>query len=126
MTSHSGHHPHLLNEDFSFRSNLSLYIRSHFFSAGTVDWIRQELDAQLRRFTDAGIQPQHITTHHHFHAIPLLRRIVHELAQEYAVNWVRCHDFRANVSSHNVFLRRQRKLPESSFTMPDYASAIQA
>lgn len=105
VTAFDAHHPHLLNEDFSFRSNLSLYIRSHFFSAGAVDWIRNELDAQLRRFGDIDIQPDHISTHHHFHAIPLLRRIVHELAQRYAVKWVRSHDFRATFSSHNPFRR---------------------
>lgn len=126
VTAHGGHHPHLLNEDFSFRSNMSLYIRSHFFRSDTIAWIRQELDAQLRRFTDAGIQPQHISTHHHFHAIPLLRRIVHELAEEYGVDWVRAHDFRASVSAHNFFLRRQRPLSAANFTMPDYISAIQA
>ena len=120
------HHPHLLNEDFSFRSNLSLYLRSHFFSADAVAWIRNELDAQLRHFTDAGLQPQHISTHHHFHSIPLLRRIVHELAAKYAVDWVRAHDFRASVSPHNFFLRRQRQLGNKAFNMPDYVTAIQA
>ena len=120
------HHPHLLNEDFSFRSNLSLYLRSHFFSADATAWIRNELDAQLRRFTDAGLQPQHITTHHHFHSIPLLRRIVHELAAKYTVDWVRAHDFRATVSPHNFFLRRQRQPGNDAFNMPDYVTAIQA
>ena len=120
-----GHHPHLLNEDFSFRSNLSLYLRSHFFSAGAVRWIRNELDAQLRRFTDAGIQPRHISTHHHFHSIPLLRGIVHELAAEYGVDWVRAHDFRAHVSRHNIFLRRQQQGAPYAFGMPDYITAIQ-
>lgn len=119
------HHPHLLNEDFSFRSNLSLYLRSHFFSASAVRWIGNELDAQLRRFTEAGIQPRHISTHHHFHSIPLLRRIVHELAVKYAVDWVRAHDFRASVSPHNVFLRPQRKRGRQPFAMPDYITAIQ-
>lgn len=120
------HHPHLLNEDFSFRGNLSLYLRSHFFSAGAVRWIGNELDAQLRRFTDAGIKPRHISTHHHFHAIPLLRRIVHELAVKYAVDWVRAHDFRASVSPHNLFLRPQRKQERQPFVIPDYITAIQS
>ena len=119
------HHPHLLNEDFSFRSNLSLYMRSHFFSAEATAWIRNELDAQLRRFTDAGLRPRHISTHHHFHSIPLLRRIVHELAARYEVDWVRAHDFRATISSHNLFPRKQRKRQRQSFSMPDYITAIQ-
>ena len=126
VTAFDDHHPHLLNEDFSFRSNLSLYIRSHFFSKGAVEWIRNELDSQLRRFGDQGIRPDHISTHHHFHVIPLLRRIVHELAEKYGVAWVRAHDFRASVSSHNFLLRRQTKLPHARFSMPDYVSAIQA
>ena len=120
------HHPHLLNEDFSFRNNLSLYLRSHFFRADAVAWIRNELDAQLRHFTDAGLVPQHISTHHHFHSIPLLRRIVHGLAHQYRVNWVRAHDFRANVSPHNFLLRRQRQMKDDAFSLPDYVTAIQA
>lgn len=126
VTPDDDHHPHLLNEDFSFRSNLSLYLRSHFFSADAVAWIRNELDAQLRRFTDVGLQPQHISTHHHFHLIPLLRRIVHELANDYGVGWVRAHDFFAAVSPHNIFLRRQRMREPCSFQMPDYMTAIQS
>ncbi len=126
MTEPGRHHPHLLNEDFSFRNNLSLYLRSHFFRAPAVDWIRNELDAQLRRFDDAGLRPRHISTHHHFHSIPLLRRIVHELAEQYQVEWVRSHDFRANVSPHNFLLRPQRPPPDVSFRLPDYVSAIQA
>ena len=119
-------HPHLLAEDFSFRGNLSLYLRSHFFSASAAAWIRNELDAQLRRFGDAGLAPQHISSHHHFHSIPLLRRIVHELAKEHRVGWVRAHDLRANVSPHNFLLRRQRQLEDCAFDMPDYVTAIQA
>ena len=126
VTAFDDHHPHLLNEDFSFRSNLSLYIRSHFFSKGAVEWIRNELDAQLRRFSDAGIQPDHISTHHHFHAIPLLRRIVHELAEQYGVKWVRGHEFRASFSGHNPFLRAQTQSAEYAFSMPDFVSTIQA
>ena len=119
-------HPHLLAEDFSFRSNLSLYLRSHFFSAGAAAWIRNELDAQMRRFNQAGLVPQHISTHHHFHSIPLLRRIVHDLAQEHGVSWVRAHDLRANVSPHNFWLRRQRQPENRAFDMPEYVLAIQA
>ena len=126
VTAFDDHHPHLLNEDFSFRSNISLYIRSHFFSAGAVDWIRRELDAQMRRFTDVGLQPQHISSHHHFHAIPLLRRIVHELAEHYQVAWVRGHDFRATLSARSPFLRAQRKSADCAFDMPDYMTAIQS
>ena len=120
------HHARLLRDDRSFRNKFSLYLRSHFFSADTVAWIRHELDAQLRCVTDAGLHLRHITSHHHFHAVPILRRIVHELAAEYAVDWVRGHDFRASLSPHNPFLRPQRKQQGYAFVMPDYVTAIQA
>ena len=126
VTGFGRHHPHLLNEDFRFRSHISLYIRSHFFSADAVDWIRRELDAQMRRFTAVGLQPRHISSHHHFHAIPLLRRIVHELAQQYQVDWVRGHDFRAGLSPRNPLQRAQRKPEHGAFAMPDYMTAIQS
>ena len=127
VTAFDDHHPHLLNEDFSFRSNISLYIRSHFFSAGAVDWIRRELDAQMRRFTDVGLQPQHISSHHHFHAIPLLRRIVHELAEQYQVDWVRGSRLSAPACRPATpFLRAQRNCANCAFAMPDYMTAIQS
>jgi len=126
VTGHEGHHPHLLNEDFSFRSNFSLFLRSHFFSGDAARWIRNELDAQMRRFTEAGLRPRHISTHHHFHSIPLLRRIVHELADAYAVDWVRAHEFRASVSAHKCFRRRQQPRQRQRFFTPDYVAAIQA
>lgn len=126
VTAHETRHPHLLNEDFSFRSNLSLYLRSHFFGAATVNWIRGELEAQLRRFEECGIRPQHMSTHHHFHAIPLLRRLVHDLAEQYGVAWVRGHDFRAAATLPPLLARPQRQSGPAGFTMPAYLTAIQA
>lgn len=119
------HHSHLLKDDRDFRNKFSLYLRSHFFSADTVDWIRRELDAQLRRFAAVGIQPQHISTHHHFHSIKPLRQMVHDLAAEYRVGWVRGHDFRASLSPHNPLHRAQHQNSQLGFTMPDHMTAIQ-
>ena len=120
------HHSHLLKDDRSFRNKYSLYLRSFFFSRDTVEWIRRELDAQLRRFTDISMRPRHLTSHHHFHSLPLLRKIVHELAEEYRVEWVRGHDFRAGISPRAHFSRQQRQSPDEDFFMPDYVVAIQA
>ena len=125
--SHGGpRHARVLNDDRSFRNKFSLYLCAHFFNASTIDWLRHELDAQLGRFTEVGIEPRHISTHHHFHAIPALRRIVHELAADYGVDWVRGHDFRASFSPRNPFHRAQHKSLGAPFDMPDYMTAIQA
>ncbi|MCY4018304.1 MAG: ChbG/HpnK family deacetylase [Chloroflexi bacterium] len=118
-------HPHLLKDDHSFRDKFSLYLRGLFFSKDTIRWIRNELDAQLRRLVDAGVQPQHISTHHHFHSLPILRDIVHELAAVYQVDWVRGHSFRATISPHAILPRQQGQSQRYAFFMPDYMTGIQ-
>ena len=119
------HHSHLLKDDRSFRDKFSLYLRGLFFNKETIRWIRNELDAQLRRLVDAGVQPQHISTHHHFHSLPILREIVHELAAVYQVDWVRGHSFRATISPHAILQRKQAQSQRYSFFMPDYMTGIQ-
>lgn len=125
VSSGGPHHSHLLKDDRSFRNKFNLYLRSFFFSADAVSWIRQELDAQLRRFSERDIALQHISSHHHFHSLPRLRRIVHDLAVEHGAAWVRGHDFRASLSPHNLFHRAQRQGKQRLFTMPDHVTAIQ-
>lgn len=118
-------HPHLLKDDHSFRDKFSLYLRGLFFSKDTIRWIRNELDAQLRRLVDAGMPPRHISTHHHFHSLPILREIVHELAAVYQVDWVRGHSFRAAISPHVILPRKQTQSQRYAFFMPDYMTGIQ-
>lgn len=48
-----------------------------------------ELEAQFEKFLDHGIQPVHIDSHMHFHALPTLNEIVSELASRYDVGMVR-------------------------------------
>ncbi len=126
LSRRGGAQPQLLRGDGRFRNKFNLYLRGQFLGSATLDWIRQELDAQLRRFSDASLRLQHISTHHHFQTIPSLRRIVHELAADYGVDWVRGHDFRASLSPSHPLLRAQRKDDRYRFAMPDYMIAIQA
>ena len=118
-------HAHLLRRDHSFRDKFSLYLRGLFFSKDSIRWIRNELDAQLRRLVEAGIQPQHISTHHHFHTLPILRDIVHELAAIYQVDWVRGHSFRATIAPRTFWPRQQAQSRRYAFSMPDYLTGLQ-
>ncbi|MYI41571.1 MAG: ChbG/HpnK family deacetylase [Chloroflexi bacterium] len=102
-----------------------MYLRGLFFNKDAIHWIRGELDLQMRRCLDFGIAPQHITTHHHFHTLPILREIVHELAAVYRVRWVRGHDFRAMLTPSAFLLRRQRSASRYNFSMPDYLAGVQ-
>ncbi len=114
----------IISDDSSFRNKFHLFSRSLFPSDETVVWIRHELDAQLRRFVDAGIQPQHITTHHHFHTIPALRKIIYELAVRYQVKWVRSHEFRATITPLNMMPSEQRLAGDLPFEIPNFLSPL--
>ena len=119
------HHSHLLRDDRRFRDKFSLYLRGLFFNKAAIRWMRNELDLQLRRMVDFGLPPRHITTHHHFHTLPILRELAHELAALYHVEWVRGHDFRATLTPTQMFLRQQRQSARYAFAMPDYMTGIQ-
>ena len=118
-------HSHLLRDDRRFRSKFSLYMRGLFFNTGAIHWIRNELDAQVRRCLEAGVAPRHITTHHHFHTLPILREIVHELAAVYHAEWIRGHSFRATLTPNQRLLRKQKPSARYRFAMPDYMTGIQ-
>lgn len=120
-----GHHPGLMNNEGGFRGKVSLYMRTHVWGGMTLDWVRNELAAQMQRAVDAGIRLGHVSTHHHFHALAPLRNIAHELAADFGVDWVRGHDFFAVISPRSPMLRRQKQ-GDSPFAMPDYMTAIQA
>ncbi len=55
---------------------------------GTLN-IARELDAQVTRVLDAGIQPTHLDTHKHSHLLPQVAEVVGELSQRYGIPWVR-------------------------------------
>lgn len=48
-----------------------------------------ELEAQFEKFLEQGIQPVHVDSHMHFHAVPALNEIVSELASRYGIEKVR-------------------------------------
>ena len=120
------YHSHLLREDRSFRSKYSLYLRALFFRPDTITWIKRELDAQLQRLLDGDLRARHISTHHHFHSLPNLRKIVHELAVAHQVEWVRGHDFRATITPHLALPHQQHQARHIAFSMPNYVTAIQS
>jgi predicted glycoside hydrolase/deacetylase ChbG (UPF0249 family) len=116
----------IINSHRTFHNKYYVFSRLLFPSDETVVWIRHELDAQLRRFTEAGIQPQHITTHHHFHTIPALRKIIYELASHYKVKWVRSHKLRATILPYNMMPSEQQMAGNLAFDVPNYISPLKS
>lgn len=114
----------LTDADGSFRHKVNMYSRLLFPSDTAAVYVRHELEAQLRKFTDAGIQPQHITTHRHFHTVPALRKVVYELAILYKIKWVRAHEFRATLAPYTVFAKAQSPAGNLPFSVPAYLSPL--
>ena len=51
--------------------------------------IYDELQAQVRRVLDAGLEPTHLDTHKHTHLLPPVLEAVAQLSEEYKIPWVR-------------------------------------
>lgn len=81
-------------ENGSFRSPLNTWIRSLWPYGEFMDDVEAEFRAQIGVFLETGLQPQHLTTHRHFHIVPALRDLVIDLAREYHIPWVRAYDLR--------------------------------
>ena len=51
--------------------------------------IARELEAQVARVLDAGIEPTHLDTHKHSHLLPQVAEVVGELSERHRIPWVR-------------------------------------
>ena len=51
--------------------------------------IAKELEAQITRVLEAGIQPTHLDTHKHSHLLPQVAEAVGELSERHRIRWVR-------------------------------------
>ena len=47
--------------------------------------VRKELEQQIRKVLDTGITIRHLDSHQHIHALPGIRTVVVELAEEYGL-----------------------------------------
>ena len=51
--------------------------------------IRAELEAQIDKIRQAGIEPTHIDMHKHTHVAPDVLKVVLDLAEDHGIRWVR-------------------------------------
>lgn len=110
-----------LVKDGRFKSREWLFTRGLFLSDDLLQIIQSELDAQIQVFIEHGIQPRHITTHHHFHMLPKLKAIIYQLAEKYGVKWVRNSNLRGAFVPNNPFVAKvQPNNIQRAFIEPDY------
>ena len=111
-----------------FRSRLSLFARSIIPRDALLRSVELELATQINILVQAGVQPQHLTTHIHFHMLPALRRVVLGLAKKYQVSWVRAHSPQTAVLPFNPLLRRHPTLHGKDsahpIIIPDYVVGL--
>jgi predicted glycoside hydrolase/deacetylase ChbG (UPF0249 family) len=67
------------------REHLSRWLTSHL----QPDQIEREFEAQIRRALDAGLELDHLDTHHHIGFLPPISRTVETLARRFGIPGVR-------------------------------------
>ncbi len=80
----------IVGENNSFLSkNSALKLFSNENDIEVKKEIEQEIDAQIRSITEAGINIDHMDGHHHIHIMPSVIDIAIKKANEYDIGWMR-------------------------------------
>ncbi len=119
----------LTQADGRFQPRTVLFTRSVFPSDIWLQAAEAEMNAQVESFIQhMGYPPQHLTTHMHFHILPALRYIVLDLADHYAIQWVRAFETTSTVIPYNFFVQQPAELfrPDNLKITPDYIASVQA
>ncbi len=90
--------PHLVDRDRNFPSDPTVAgLRYQFSRAARVE-LKQEITAQLEKFQQTGLKLSHLDGHLHLHCHPVVLEIVSELAQRFAIEFVRLPDEELNLN----------------------------
>jgi len=111
-----------------FRSRVALFVQALYPTPSFIQLVEAELTAQIEHFLHSRLTLHHLTTHLHFHMVPILRSMIFRLAQKFNVEWIRTHRFTSTALPFNPLLRRghrnnKQELSPRSF-QPDYLVPI--
>jgi hopanoid biosynthesis associated protein HpnK len=81
--------PTLVDRQGRFPRGLARLAARYYLGRLAPAEVREELRAQVRRFLDAGLQPTHVDTHKHVHALPGILEAVIEVASKFGIDKVR-------------------------------------
>jgi hopanoid biosynthesis associated protein HpnK len=81
--------PTLLERNGGFLKSHVAFIRRYLLGKVRIEEIRKELDAQIRKVIDSGMNISHIDSHGYIHLLPSMSKIVMELAKRYNIPFVR-------------------------------------
>ncbi|MDA0747655.1 MAG: ChbG/HpnK family deacetylase [bacterium] len=89
----SGRIPSLVGENGRFWLSYRAFTKQVFRGRIRREDLYTELDAQVRRILDAGIEPSHIDSHQHVHMLSPVWSVVMELAVKYQIPYIRVPAF---------------------------------
>lgn len=78
----------LINKEGRFFNHQDLIKRLIFGKIKKKD-IYKEWDEQIKKVDSAGIQIDHLNSHHHIHMLPIFNEVINELAKKYRIKKVR-------------------------------------
>jgi predicted glycoside hydrolase/deacetylase ChbG (UPF0249 family) len=97
--------PALVGPDGRMRS-LGAVGRGLLFGRIPREQIEVEYAAQIERVRARGVQPTHLDSHCHLHALPSLGRVVHDLGRKYGIACARRPEFSSLSEFHGAPLSR--------------------
>ncbi|HSF43837.1 MAG TPA: ChbG/HpnK family deacetylase [Thermoanaerobaculia bacterium] len=81
--------PTLLGKDGALLPGFPAFVRRALLGKIRWDEVERELRAQIERLEGSGLRVVHANAHQHLHVLPGVFEIVHKLADEYRIPWLR-------------------------------------
>lgn len=81
--------PSLLGKDGALLPGFPAFVRRSLLGKIRPDEVERELRAQIERLQGTGLHVVHANAHQHLHVLPGVFEIVHRLAAEYRIRWLR-------------------------------------
>ncbi|MDO8496896.1 MAG: ChbG/HpnK family deacetylase [bacterium] len=84
-------------------NNYNHFFIKYFLGLVGLDFIRKELEAQIKKIEEAGIKPSFINSHQHLHLLPAITDIIIKIAKDHDVSYIRVVN---EPNSHGHWFRR--------------------
>jgi hopanoid biosynthesis associated protein HpnK len=81
--------PSLVDGEGRFHRHATVFAGKYFQKKISLDDVRRELDAQIRKVLATGVRVSHIDSHQHLHMLPGVLKVALELANKHGISRVR-------------------------------------
>ena len=95
----------LINEDGRFYKKFIEFSKSYFIGRINFQELQKELDAQIMRVRESGVNISHLDSHQHIHMLPKILKITIDLAIKYNIPFIR---FPREIPVLGMFLNRDQ------------------